>query len=262
MDSYVWEPDDYLDDPATEWEDPEALPFGMRRTPPRSAALARRLFPMRPVSASRLPVRQAPATVVERVRDLDHRQRVAATQLAMMQQRTTTQQSAEHFGPFATSAVGALALGFKNGDLFGPSVTHGLPLLQLLLSSRGQAMTSSFKASPWSTLGFPALALFLTAFRESIPGLRPTVVDEPDVIVTEGADRRLLVTARKPKGASLRVTGPSASPADPDSNSAEFPSVMRLLPGQAVKVRAFIGTAASTVVLVAHPEPAAPGQRR
>ncbi len=48
MDAYVWEPDDYLDDPATEWEDPEALPFGLRPRLPRSTALTRRLFAPRP----------------------------------------------------------------------------------------------------------------------------------------------------------------------------------------------------------------------
>ena len=159
-----------------------------------------------------------------------------------MQQRTTIQQSAEHFGPFATSAVGALALGFKSGDLFAPTVTHGLPLLQLLLASRGGAMTSSFRANPWSTLGFPALALFLTAFRESIPGLRPTVVDQPDVLITPETGNKLLVTARKAKGTVLRFTGPASSPSDPDSNSQEFPGVVRPGAGEMLKIRAFIGT--------------------
>ena len=256
MESYVWEPDDYLDDPAMEWEDPEALPFGLRPRLPRSTALTRRLFAPRP-GTMRPPVRTVsptPVTVADRVRELDRRQQAAATQLAVMQQRTTTQQSADHFGPFATSAVGALALGFKSGDFFAPTVTHGLPLLQLLLSSRGTAMTSAFRANPWSTLGFPALALFLTAFRESIPGLRPTVVEQPDVLVTPDAEKKLLVTARRAKGTVLRFSGPAASPSDPDANSQEFPGVVRLSPGETLKVRAFIGSTGSDVVTIVAPK--------
>ena len=91
--------------------------------------------------------------------DLDQRQRYNAAQLAWMQQRTAAQQSAETFGPMATGAVGALALGFKSGDLFAPTLTHGLPLIQLMLASRGRAMTAGFNASPWTTLAFPAAAL-------------------------------------------------------------------------------------------------------
>ncbi len=258
MDAYAWEPEDYFDDPAMEWEDPEALPFGFgRRAPGRSTALTRRFFPPRPTSVPARPAARpptpVPTTVVDRVRELDLRQRAAANQLASIQQRTTVQQSAEQFGPMATGAVGALALGFKSGDLFAPTVTHGLPLLQLLLASRGNAITSGFRANPWTTLGFPALALFLTAFRESIPGLRPTVVDQPEVNITPDASNTLLVTARKAKGTVLRFTGPAQSVADPDSNSSEFPGVVRLSAGETLKVRAFIGTIGSDVVTILAP---------
>jgi hypothetical protein len=209
--------------------------------------------PSRPVSGA--PAAATPAAVLERIRQLDERQKATTTQLALLQQRNAVEQSSESFGPLATGAVGALALGFRAGDLFSPAITHALPVAQLLLASRGRAISAGFRANPWSTLGFPAAALLLTAFREKIPGLGPTIVGQPDFQITpETSGGTFLVSARKPQGSILRFTSTlTGTPADPGVGDAEFPGVVRLDPGAQLKLRAFIGTAGSDVVTVIAP---------
>jgi hypothetical protein len=258
MDSMEWDPE-YFGEDYPEWE-PEFLP-GL---PSPSAALARRFFPpRRPPTPTRLGPRPtgtstAPAppmsAVMDRLKMLDERQKATATQLALLQQRTAAQQSSETFGPLATGAAGAFALGIKAGDAFSPFVTHGLPVAQLLLASRGRAISSGFKANPWSTLGFPIAAVLLTVFRDKIPGLGPTTVASPDVTVAPDGAGGFIVTVKKPAGSVLRFTrAAAADPNDPGTGDAVFPTVARLAAGERLKVRAFLDGSASDAVLVAAP---------
>ena len=269
MDSMEWEPEYYGEDFPTEW-DPEALP-GLPGIGSVNTALARRFFPGRRRPTSRPATRPAATTaaapstpmsaVMERLRALDERQRATTTQLALLQQRGAAQQASETFGPLATGAAGAFALGLKSGDAFSPFVTHGLPVAQLLLASRGRAISSGFRANPWSTLGFPIAAVLLTVFRDKIPGLRPRTVDQPDVSISAFGSG-FLVTARKPAGATLRFTTASGTtdPSDPDTNSTTFPGALVLEPGSRLKIRAFVdGTASDTVLIAAPAALAAPG---
>src|SRR6266540_4592560 len=260
MEPMEWDPEYYGEDFPTEWE-PEFLP-GL---PSPSSALARRFFPPR-----RRPTRTLPrptgapsgpsspmAAVLDRIKALDERQKATASQLALMQQRTAAQQSSEAFGPLATGAAGAFALGLKGGNAFSPFVTHGLPVAQLLLASRGRAISSGFRANPWSTLGFPIAAVLLTVFRDKIPGLRPTTVDEPEVtlIPDPNTPGSFIVLVRKPKGSVLRFTGPvavGADPGDPTTGSTAFVA-QRLGARENIKLRAFIDGVGSDTVLVATP---------
>jgi hypothetical protein len=142
--------------------------------------------------------------------------------------------------------------------LFSPAITHALPVAQLLLASRGRAITAGFRANPWSTLGFPAAALLLTAFREKIPGLGPTVVAPPEVqrILGTGTPPTLVVLlTRQPQGSIVRftlATGSAQAP-DPDRTSSEFRGSATLASGDQLKLRAFIGDAGSDVVPVTAP---------
>jgi hypothetical protein len=257
MDPIEWEPEDYGEDYPTEWE-PEAY------SP--SSALARRFFPARrrPTPArptprtTVLPPGTPPgmAAVLDRIRTLDERQRATASQLATFQQRTAAQQASETFGPLATGAAGAFALGIRGGDAFSPFITHGLPVAQLLLASRGRAISSGFRANPWSTLGFPIAAVLLTVFRDRIPGLGTPTVDPPDVTVLPDGAGGFFVTSRRPAGVVLRFTVAARGlpdPSDPDSSSAVFPSVISLASGDRLKIRAFRDSVASDTVLVAAP---------
>jgi hypothetical protein len=264
MDSMEWDPE-YFDEDYPEW-DPEFLP-GL---PSPSAALARRFFPSRRrPTPSRPPARPmgpprpmgtatappaAMSAVMDRLRMLDERQKATTTQLAVLQQRTAAQQSSETFGPLATGAAGAFALGLKNRDAFSPFITHGLPVAQLLLASRGRAISSGFRANPWSTLGFPLAAVLLTVFRDKIPGLAPRTVDPPDVSVTPDGAGGFIVTVRKPTGSVLRFTRQAGGePGDPGTGDAVFPTVARLAAGDRLKIRAFLDGTASDPVLVAAP---------
>src|SRR6266542_4113284 len=224
MEPMEWDPEYYGEDFPTEWE-PEFLP-GL---PSPSSALARRFFPPRR--------RPTPTRTLPRP--------------------TGAQQSSEAFGPLATGAAGAFALGLKGGNAFSPFVTHGLPVAQLLLASRGRAISSGFRANPWSTLGFPIAAVLLTVFRDKIPGLRPTTVDEPEVtlIPDPNTPGSFIVLVRKPKGSVLRFTGPvavGADPGDPTTGSTAFVA-QRLGARENIKLQAFIDGVGSDTVLVATP---------
>jgi hypothetical protein len=262
MDSMEWDPEYDGGEDFPEWE-PEFLP-GVPGLPSPSAALARRFFPgrrrptpsrpsPRPTGAPSAPTSPMTA-VLDRLKVLDERQRATTTQLAMLQQRTAAQQSSETFGPLATGAAGAFALGIKGGDTFSPLVTHGLPVAQLLLASRGRAISSGFRANPWSTLGFPLAAVLLTVFRDRIPGLAPKTVGQPEVTVAPDGAGGFIVTVRKPAGSVLRFTRAAAvEPNDPGTGDAVFPTVARLAAGERLKVRAFLDGVASDPVLVAAP---------
>jgi hypothetical protein len=257
MDSMEWDPE-YFGEDYPEW-DPEFLPG----IPSPGAALARRFVPSR---RRPTPSRMAPrpmgtpaspgaptSAVLDRLRMLDERQKARATQLANLQQRTAAQQSSETFGPLATGAAGAFALGIKSGDAFAPFVTHGLPVAQLLLASRGRAISAGFRANPWSTLGFPLAAVLLTVFRDKIPGLAPPIVEPPQLLsITPDGSGGFLVTIKRQEGAVLRFTKASGTgdPSEPSGADSVFPAVGRLGAGDRVKVRAFLNGVGSESILV------------
>jgi hypothetical protein len=253
MESLEWDPEYYDDggeDYSEEWGDPEFLPGfpGLPRRLSPSSALARRFFPQRR--------RPTPARPPAR------RQRTTATQLALHQQRIAAQQSSHQFGPMATGAVGALALGYQSGDMFSPTIVNALPLAQLLLQTRGQAISAGFRANPWSTLGFPAAALALTVFRDKIPGLAPKIVAAPTLSITvhqtPAGPADLLVFVTKPQGTVVRFTtgriaAPVPDPTDKDPVSPESLGTHRLAPGDFLKFRAFAGGVGSDVVTAGNP---------
>lgn len=257
MEPFEWEPEYYDggEDYSEEWGDPEAFPGfpGLQRRPPGSA-LARRFFPQRrrPTPARPLARRLVSvggaATPAAAIRQLEERQQSIASQLALMQQRTAAQQSSDQFGPMATGAVGALALGFKSGDLFSPSIVNALPLAQLLLQTRGQAISAGFRANPLATLAFPAAALLLTVFRDKIPGLAQTVVGKPETDFFKD-DGTFLVTAKGPSGTVIHFTGPlSTDPGEPTAESRKLLGPELVKPGETIKFRAFLDKVGSEVV--------------
>ena len=162
----------------------------------------------------------------------------------------------------ATGAVGALALGYQSGDMFSPTIVNALPLAQLLLQTRGQAISAGFRANPWSTLGFPAAALALTVFRDKIPGLAPKIVAAPTLSITvhqtPAGPADLLVFVTKPQGTVVRFTtgriaAPVPDPTDKDPVSPESLGTHRLAPGDFLKFRAFAGGVGSDVVTAGNP---------
>src|SRR6185295_521918 len=110
MEALDWESEDYGGEDFPGEFDPDFI------SP--SAAIARRLFSRRrPGSGRPAPtvsstVGQGPvAAVMNRLRQLEDRQKTTTTELAALQQRSSARQSSETFGPLATAAVGAFALG-------------------------------------------------------------------------------------------------------------------------------------------------------
>jgi hypothetical protein len=257
MEPYEWDPENYDgEDYPFEWSDGEATPFSPGRL------LARRFYPpgrrpgattlpaRRPTSAVPASAGTSPAAALERIRQLDERQRATTTQLALLQQRTSARQTSDQFGPMATGAVAALALGAKSGDLFSPAIIQGLPLAQLLLQTRGRAITAGFNSNPWTTLGFPAAALLLAVFRNQIPGLAPKIVPAPDVSVTD-SNGTLLVLVKKSPGVRVTFTEDGR---DPVSGDRESGGVHRVAAGNTIKLRAFIAELPSEVVTVTNPK--------
>jgi hypothetical protein len=256
MEPFEWEPEYYDggEDYSEDWGDSEAFPFPGRRLSP-SSALARRFYPQRrrPIPARPLVRRPvsvgAAATPAAALRQLEERQSSIAGQLALMQQRTAAQQSSDQFGPMATGAVAALALGFKANDMFAPALVSGLPLAQLLLQSRGQAISAGFRANPLATLAFPAAALLLVVFRDKIPGLAATVVDRPVTSFFKESDGTFLVSASGSSGTVIKFRGPSVTdPGEPTAESETQTGPVTVRPGETIKFRAFLDKVGSEVV--------------
>jgi hypothetical protein len=255
MEAMEWEPEYFGEDYPTEWE-PEFIPG----IPSPSAAIARRFFPpRRRLSPARRPTRPvgAPSTgapmtaAVERMRALDERQRATATQLAMVQQRSAVQQSSMAFGPVLTGAAGALALGLASPrrDWFSPAVTAGLPLMQLLVTSRGTALTSGFRSNPWSTLGFPAAAVLLAVLRDKIPGAGTAAASTPDLTFAPGAGNKVNVFVKSQRGVVFRFTlAATGSPGDPTKADRMMVGPVPLAAGESIKVRAFAGDDSGPVI--------------
>jgi hypothetical protein len=266
MEPFEWEPEYYDggEDYPEEWGDPEAFPgFPGRRLSPGSA-LARRFYPQRrrPTPArpaGRLVGVGSATTPAAAIRQLEDRQQSIAAQLAQYQQRIAAQQSSDQFGPMATGAVGALALGFKSNDLFAPAIVNGLPLAQLLLQSRGRAISSGFMANPLATLAFPAAALLLTVFRDKIPGLAQTVVARPETDFFKESDGTFLVSAKGPSGTLIKFRGPSVTdPGEPTAESETQSGPVSVRPGETIKFRAFLDKVGSEVVSFKAPARAVP----
>ena len=247
MDGMEWEAEDYGEDYPTEWGDSEF--FGSP-----SAAVARRLYSSRQRQRpGPRPGGATPSGVMDRIRQLDERQKTTAIQLAALTQRTAAQQSSEQFGPMATAAVGAYGIGLASNakDWFTPTLVHGLPLLQLLSASRGRAISAGFKANPWSTLGFPMAVALLALFRNKIPGAGRTGVEPPDLIFSPGVGGRVNVFAKGAKDVVLRYVsgaGAAGALADPNDGSAALMGPVSLGPGESIKIRAFANGIVSPVV--------------
>ena len=271
MEVMEWDTEDVRD--PIEWSDAEFLPMFGRgpRLPSPSSAIASRLFPSRTrrpspaitrppaTRTTTVPAASASSALAERMRELDERHRAIASQLAILQHRSASQQSSEQFGPMATGAIGALALGFKNDDLFTPAIVQGLPLAHLLASSRGRALTAGFNANPWLTLGFPAAALLLVLFRDRIPGIAKRVVAPPVPQTTFTGDELIVSSVQKQAGAVVKF---ELGTATPTTNSLEFNGA-RLAPGDIIKLCAFIDGVPSEVVTVVNPaRPGTTGRTR
>ena len=247
MDGEAWEAEDYGEDYPTEWGDSEF--FGSP-----SAAVARRLYSSRRrQQPGPRPAGPTPPGVMDRIKELDQRQKATATQLAALQQRTAAQQSSEQFGPMATAAVGAYGVGLGGAakDWFGPTLTHGLPMLQLLAASRGRAISAGFRANPWSTLGFPIAVALLALFRNRIPGAGHTGVEPPELTFSPGAGGRVNVFAKQVRDTIYRfISAPAGAPAPPDPGDAANALIgpVSLGPGDVIKIRAFANGFQSNVV--------------
>ena len=252
MEPMEWEPEYFGEDYPMEWE-PEFIPSP-------SAAIARRFFPSRrrpsparrPMRPAGAPSTGAPMTAaVDRMRALDERQRATATQLAMLQQRSAVQQSSIAFGPVLTGAAGALALGLASPrrDWFSPAVTAGLPLIQVLATSRGTALTSGFRSNPWSTLGFPAAAVLLAVLRDKIPGAGTAEASTPDLTFAPGAGNKINVFVKSQRGVVFRfTTATTGSPSDPSKGDRIMVGPVPLAAGESIKVRAFAGDDSGPVI--------------